>query len=237
MPPPPPTDPNAPSPAKERDVNGEPNATRRIFQDLAERITRWELQGGARLTERELSQEYEVSRTPVREALRLLEQAGLVEPTPPRGYVVRAFDLATIDQIYVVRTALETLAVSLAAGAVHTDAFLQLKQLTEASEGSDDMREEFHERLAELSGNAELARILREIDVRIRGCRRLDAALPDRIESAHHEHIEVLRLLEAGKVQEAQEVMRDHIERSHSVVRTLLNAGVTSLSFGGPVAS
>jgi DNA-binding GntR family transcriptional regulator len=218
--------------AVERGVNGEPNATRRIFQDLAERITRWELQSGARLTERELSQEYAVSRTPVREALRLLEQAGLVTPTPPRGYVVRAFDLAMIDQVYVVRTALETLAVSLAAGAVHTEAFQELKRLTQASAGSDSLREEFHERLAELSGNAELARILREIDVRIQGCRRLDAALPDRIESAHQEHIEVLRLLEDGRVQEAQDLMGEHIERSHSVVRTLLNAGVTSLSFG-----
>lgn len=215
-------------------MNAEPNATRRIFQDLAERITRWELQSGARITERELSQEYAVSRTPVREALRLLEQAGLVEPTPPRGYVVRAFDLATIDQIYVVRAALETLAVSLAAGAVHTDAFQELKRLTEDAHGGDELREEFHERLAELSGNAELARILREVDVRIRGCRRLDATLPDRIESAHHEHVEVLRLLEDGKVKEAQDVMRDHIERSHSVVRSLLDAGVTSLSFGRP---
>jgi DNA-binding GntR family transcriptional regulator len=221
-------------PAAQRDVNGEPNATRRIFQDLAERITRWDLPGGTRLTERELSQAYTVSRTPVREALRLLEQAGLVEPTPPRGYVVRAFELATIDQIYVVRTALETLAVSLAAGAVDTEAFRELKRLTAASGSSEDLREEFHERLAELSGNAELARILREIDVRIRGCRRLDAALPDRVASAHREHVEVLRLLEEGKVQEAQDVMHDHIERSHSVVRTLLNAGVTSLSFGGP---
>jgi DNA-binding GntR family transcriptional regulator len=216
-------------------VSEEPNATRRIFQDLAERITGWELQSGARMTERELSQEYQVSRTPVREALLLLEQAGLVEATPSRGYVVRAFDLAAIDQIYVVRAALETLAVSLAAAAVNTEAFAELKRLTEAS-GSDELREEFHERLAELSGNAELARILREIDGRIRGVRRLDAALPDRIASAHDEHVEILHLLEAGKVQEAQDVMRDHIERSRSVVRALLGAGVTSLSFGRSVA-
>ena len=70
------------------------------------------------MTEEGLSKEFGVSRSPVREALRLLEQAGHVERAATRGYAVRALDLARINEIYTVRVVLEELSVELASTAV-----------------------------------------------------------------------------------------------------------------------
>ena len=214
------------------------SSAQEVFDSLSERISRWELGAGERLTEERLSREFGVSRTPVREALRLLEQAGYVERLVPRGYAVRAIDLATIDQVYTVRTALEELAVELASEYTKSFAFHDLKARARAatdgdasSSGGYEMRESFHEELAALSGNTELLRMLREVDARIFACRRLDSLVPERATAAQREHLEILERLEAGEVDRARSAMRDHIERSRATVRSLLRAGITSISF------
>jgi DNA-binding GntR family transcriptional regulator len=100
-----------------------------------------------------------------------------------------------------------------------------------------ELREAFHERLAALSGNEQLLRMLREIDAQIYACRRLDSAVPERAQAAQAEHLEILNLLEQGKIGDARRAMRNHIEKSQSTVRTLMRAGVTTLSFGSVTES
>jgi DNA-binding GntR family transcriptional regulator len=207
-----------------------------VFEALAARISRWEIPAGERLTEQRLSKDFGVSRTPVREALRLLERACLVEETPPRGYAVRGLDLTTIDHIYTVRVVLEELSVTLAAEVVDTDSFRELKARVEASlTATDDdnaqLREAFHEELAALSCNEELVRQLHDIDIRIYAFRRLDIALPSLASSAQDDHLAILQLLEARKTEEAREAMGDHIRRSQATVRTLMDAGISQVSF------
>jgi DNA-binding GntR family transcriptional regulator len=220
-----------------------------IFEALSVRITQLVIPMGERLTEEALSKGFGVSRTPVREALRLLEQAGYVEKSPSsRGYTVRAVTLERADQIYTVRIALEVLSVELAADAVDSEEFAGLKRDVSSwieSAQSDDgsrsnkpslqdvqPREGFHERLAGLSGNEELLRILREINNQIFAFRRLDSAIPDRAFEAQLEHLRILDVLEARDVDAAREAMRAHIEKSQSTVKSLLRAGVTTIAFG-----
>lgn len=212
-----------------------------VFEALAHRITRSRIPPGERLAEEALSREFGVSRTPVREALRRLEQAGLVERTEHGRYAVRALDLARIDELYTVRIVLEELAVSLAAPAVDSDEFRDLLAGTRASvesleqgngrSESLEMREEFHERLAALSGNRELVRMLADIDLRIYACRRLDTELPGRPKEGQRDHLRILELLQSGAVEDAQTAMRDHISSSRQTVRLLLRAGITSITF------
>jgi DNA-binding GntR family transcriptional regulator len=224
------------------------SSAHQIFELLANRVSRWELPAGERLTEGRLSAEFGVSRTPVREALRLLEKAGYVEQVPPRGYAVRAVDLVTIDQVYTVRAALEELSVELAAQETSTAAFTALVERARRAAVSvpgeppgEEMREDFHEELAALSGNAELLRLLRDIDSRIYAYRRLDAWVPDRASGAQAEHLQIVELLRAGQTAQARAAMRQHVERSRETVRSLIRAGVTTISFaagndavGGP---
>jgi DNA-binding GntR family transcriptional regulator len=212
-----------------------------VFELLAHRISRSQLAPGERLAEEALSREFGVSRTPVREALRRLEQAGLVERQEHGRYAVRALDLARIDELYTVRIVLEELAVSLAAPAVGTPEFDRLladaRSAVENGDAPDaerpehEMREEFHERLAGLSGNEELVRMLADLDLRIYACRRLDTQLPGRATQGQVEHLRIVDLLAEGAVDEARVAMRDHIDGSRTTVRSLMRAGITSITF------
>lgn len=219
-------------------------SAREIFDELAFRISRLMIPMGQRLTEHGLSNEFGVSRTPVREALRLLEQAGYVEKTANKGYSVRAISLEAANDIYTVRTTLEVLSVRLCASRKDDHDFIQLVDDVEASieaaAGNDvsdpdllatEFREGFHERLAAISGNSELVRILREIDNQIYAFRRLDSAVPNRAYTAQKEHLEILKFIQKEDIQAACKAMEEHIHRSQSTVQSLLRAGVTALSF------
>lgn len=207
---------------------------------LAHRISRSQIPPGERLAEEALSREFGLSRTPVREALRRLEQAGLVERQEHGRYAVRALDLVRIDELYTVRIVLEELSVSLAAPVVGTPEFRHLLADARAAVESEDtpdgdregeMREEFHARLAALSGNQELVRMLADLDLRIYACRRLDTQLPGRAKQGQREHLEIVELLDRRAVEEAKRAMRDHIDGSRTTVRSLMRAGITSITF------
>src|SRR5204862_1866743 len=79
-----------------------------IFAALKHRIIRWEYPPGYRFTEEEICKEFGVSRSPVRETLRMLEEHGLVEKVPYRGCTVKQPDVQAINELYDVRAILET---------------------------------------------------------------------------------------------------------------------------------
>ena len=78
-----------------------------VFIALKERLIHWEYSPAHRFTEEELCAEFGVSRSPVREALHMLVENGLVHKEPHRGYTVRQPDLKEIHDLYDVRQALE----------------------------------------------------------------------------------------------------------------------------------
>jgi GntR family transcriptional regulator, vanillate catabolism transcriptional regulator len=86
-----------------------------VVERVREMILSGDIAGGERLMEIALSEQMEVSRTPIREALIILAEEGLVQYRPNRGYVVRDFTLDYIMNAYAVREALEGLACRLAA--------------------------------------------------------------------------------------------------------------------------
>ena len=81
-----------------------------VYGELRERILDLRLEPGARLHEAELAAELRVSRTPLREALRMLLAEDLVEQLPTGGMLVRRLDLQDMRELYAVRAALEGLA-------------------------------------------------------------------------------------------------------------------------------
>ena len=87
----------------------------RVFEEIEHAILGGELKSGENLTESRLSKELGVSRTPVREALRQLELEGLVRTVPNKGAVVVGVTEKDIEDIYVIRTRIEDLAVRWAA--------------------------------------------------------------------------------------------------------------------------
>jgi len=91
------------------------NLTKRAVYELRQRIIQGDLPGGTRLYEVALSEELEISRTPVREAMSRLAEEGLLERAPSGGFQVRAFSLADVIDAIELRGVLEGTAARLAA--------------------------------------------------------------------------------------------------------------------------
>ncbi|WP_432165424.1 GntR family transcriptional regulator [Streptomyces sp. bgisy031] len=136
---------------------------------------------GTRLVEQELAQQYSVSRLPVREALRILHNEGLVEHLPTRGVVVRTLDRRQVSELYDLREALEVLAARQAAGRVAEGAENHLAATMERAgeaAGAGDAaaahaaNSSLHEEITALSGNLLLAETLEPIVGRVDWLRR-----------------------------------------------------------------
>jgi len=206
------------------------NLAEGIYHKLKQDIFDFRLLPGDRFTESDVADRMGVSRTPVREALFRLQRESYVEVLYRNGWRVRPFNFEYFENLYDVRTILETAAVRRLCeqeqGAVQLDDLKRI-WLVSASERLTDMSslstldERFHEMLVEAAGNEEMARIHREISEKIRIIRRLDFTKPPRVEATYLEHGKVLKAIMRRRADEAQMMLRAHIEESRREVRKI----------------
>ena len=179
---------------------------------------------GDRFTEAEVSLALGVSRTPVREALFRLRNEGFLDVESKSGWFVRPIDFDRLDQLYDLRVTLELASVA-RLGARPEDDDPSLRALASVWLVPVDQRladprqvgeldEGFHAALVAATGNQEMARVHHEVTERIRIVRRLDFTRPDRIEATYDEHAKILRAVVRRKTDEAQRLLRSHIEQS-----------------------
>lgn len=190
---------------------------------------------GDRLTEAEIAAQLRVSRTPVREALFRLRTEGYLEVEPKTGWYVRPIDFDSVDQLYELRIVLETASVvRLAARAADPPELEALKAvwLVPAAERLSDghavgaLDEQFHATLVRATGNAEMTRVHQDVTERIRIVRRLDFTRSDRIEATYQEHAKILRAVMQRKAEQAQLLLKSHIEQSRLEVRKITLHGL-----------
>ncbi len=149
-----------------------------VQRELERRILGGELVPGSKLNEAELASELRVSRGPVREAFRALEQAGLVRTEKNRGVFVRQVSLEEANEIYEVRAALEGLIGRLAARRISPPQVERIRAVVKKMHGLAKSRNaeayyplnvEFHELLAQAAGNRALhsnyRRVVNELDL------------------------------------------------------------------------
>ncbi|MGM0559650.1 MAG: GntR family transcriptional regulator [Pseudomonadota bacterium] len=175
-----------------------------VAGQLYSAITEGRLKPGARVVEAAIAREMGVSRAPVREAARLLEQRGLLVASPGKGFTVRCPTVGELDDIYGLRINLETYAASLVIERA-SDADLdrlagQLERLrTTAAEGDvartveEDLQ--FHLMICELSGNRRLLRVFTDLADEIRLIIALIEQIfddPQRLADAHIPLLEAL---------------------------------------------
>lgn len=202
----------------------------RAYEEIKKGIFDFALMPGDRLSESELAEEIRVSRTPLRQALHRLQHEGFVEAIPRVGWQVPALDFAKFDELYEFRVLIECHAVHAACAAAPGKAGLhELSRVWEApvkARLSDPVKigeldEAFHRQLVEWTGNAEVVRAYREITERMRIVRRLDFCKPDRVASTYEEHASILTAIRKGRRDEAQRLLRAHIEQSRIEVRKI----------------
>jgi DNA-binding GntR family transcriptional regulator len=197
-----------------------PNLTDRVYGVLKERILSQEIEVGTRLRDEELAAQLGVSRTPVREALMYLSQEGLVEVYPRSGTRVRTFTEEDIEEIFEVRTALETLAVRKAAARLKPPQVERLRGLWEGAEqalANGDpapaltLDRELHRLILEESGNGRLKEIMARLNDYVALFRNLGARTPDH-RGYTAELPEILSALEQRDAEGAAVALARHIQ-------------------------
>jgi DNA-binding GntR family transcriptional regulator len=212
-----------------------PPATRgklaeQVYAQLKAEIHDFKVVPGDRFSEIELGTRLGVSRTPVREALFRLRNEGFLDVESKTGWFVRPIDFARLEQLYDLRVIVEL--ASVARLCVQGEGAHQLDGLREAwlvpvaerladAHAVGALDEEFHASLVRATGNAEVARVHRDVTERIRIVRRLDFTRADRIEATYVEHGKILRAVLQRKADQAQLLLRAHIEQSKAEVRKI----------------
>ena len=172
-----------------------------------------------RLDERQLSQKLGVSRTPIREALTLLEQEGFVRAVPRRGiYVVRK-SKKEICEMIVVWAALEGMAARLAATRATEEQFKALADLFQKFKDeplSDQMNEyseaniAFHQAIIKLGGCDLIVEMTQNLFTHIRAIRTVSLRQDNRPEQSISEHLAIISALEARDADLAEKLVRKH---------------------------
>jgi len=203
-----------------------------VYEQLKQDIASFSLVPGDRFTENEISERLGVSRTPIRQALFRLQQEGYVEVLFRSGWRVLPFDFDQFEQLYDLRMVLETTAVHrICADGRRADQALLAQPaavwLVPPAQRSGDAAqvsrwdEEFHCALVAAAGNAEMARVHRDVTDRIRIIRRLDFTKQVRIDATYDEHARILKALQRKRGDQAAMLLRAHIETSQAEVRKI----------------
>lgn len=190
---------------------------------------------GDRLTEEALAERFGMSRTPVREALRVLAREALLEYRPHAGYSVAAVSLDDIDDLYTIRVSIE----EQVAARIERIPTLEALEPLEAfwgrapTEQSPDLTlvfadEQFHEGLAATSGSVVFSSMLRNVNHRLHVLRIRDFANAERVHRTFEQHASILRALRARDTRLARALLRAHIWQSYSFVRASLQQGETA---------
>lgn len=191
-----------------------------IRQRLATRIISSELSPGTPLDETALATEFAVSRTPVREALRLLAASGLVQQRPHATALVAKPDQATLAGMFEVMGYLEALCASLSAAqmsnAERSDLQRLHKEMAQIVRSGDtvvysEANERFHSAIYDGAHNDYLAEITRSTRQRLQPFRRAQFNTLGRLSQSHSEHGDVVLAILQGDRRGAEEAMQRHI--------------------------
>ncbi len=198
-------------------------SSERVYRQLRQMILSGELPPQTRLVEIHLGERFGVSRTPVREALKRLTAEKLVFADPVRGLVVHELVQHEVSEIYLVREALESLAVRLAAQRITSDELRQLRVILEsmreavAKERVDQVVNAniaFHDVIYRAAGNETLFRLARDLSDFVRRFSAEAFSNPDRAKAVAEEHEGILVALEAHDPEGAAAASSAHLQRA-----------------------
>jgi DNA-binding GntR family transcriptional regulator len=201
-----------------------------VYARLKSDIFDFRMLPGERFTETAMAELYEVSRTPLRDALYRLQREGYLEVEFRRGWQVRNLDFIYFDNLYDLRIVLETAALEricqLDPMPPALEELVAIWLVAEADREADGRRvaeldEQFHTGLVRAAGNAEMTRVHVDLTEKIRIIRRLDFTQGKRVDATYQEHGKLLKLILRRKSAEAQMLLRAHITESKLEVRKI----------------
>ena len=205
------------------------NASSTATEAIREAILDGSLEPGSRLKEEQLARELGTSRTPIREALFVLQTDGLVEASPNRGATVRRYAPADLDELYQLRAVLEAHAARVAAERISPAA---LDALSESCERFDALRDvgdvralaaenqRFHETILESSGSDRLiAMVKKVVELPLVYRSFLWYSDEQRLISGHY-HRQIVAALETRDAERAETIMKAHVHEARRLSRS-----------------
>ena len=187
---------------------------------LREAILTGELKPGQSLIEMDLSRQLGVSRAPIREALRILNSEGLIETIPYHGTTVRRLSKSDIEEIYSMRSLLETFAVEQVIRARNPEYLQRLRDKVEQMilAGRDNnintvniLDRDFHDALIDMSGHSLLLSMWQTVAMKVRQVMALVNRRNTDLTQIARNHLPLLEAMERGDVPRAVELLQKHI--------------------------
>lgn len=191
-----------------------------LRRSLEQQIVRGELRPGDRLDEVELAERFNVSRTPVREALHALAAAGLIEMRSRQGATVSTVSISMLLEMFQIMAELEGLCASFAARRANAAQRRNLQAIHERlvrviqddePEAFYEVNREFHEAIYDASNSEFIAEQTLALRNRVSPYRRYVTFLPGRMTATLDEHERVLNAILTADSAGAQAAMRDHV--------------------------
>jgi DNA-binding GntR family transcriptional regulator len=220
-----------------------PNAYRgsseKAYEGLRDDVVSGFYAPGQAIAELEAAERYQVSRTPVREAIRLLVAEGLLTLVPRRGVFVREITARDVTEVSELREALESWAIEAGAGRIDREELQRLAdQYDEAQDSSlgpevfhYNADTELHQLIIEAAGNRRVVDVLRTQTLQTARLRALlwrradtqvDAHIAERLQDAAREHRELIAALLDGDTDAARALLVEHLRKGRDDLIHLL---------------
>jgi DNA-binding GntR family transcriptional regulator len=222
--------------------------TDKAHNQIKEWVVRYHLKPGARLHISDLAHALQMSQTPVREALSMLEKEHLIEREPQKGFRVSALSIQGVEDLYDLRIALEVLAARQAAiRRTPSDRNRIARLLAEVGclikNGNKqrmlELEQNFHVVILDASGNKPLAEMGRAVLDRIWIIQNINLLTTDHLSDAHPQHLNVFEAITNGDSQKAAVLMSRHLTFAKKFVLSRLRSSddiLSKLMLGFPLA-
>lgn len=214
---------------------GKPRSMGDIAYDyLKQAIVKGDIPPGQRLIESRLSEQMEVSRVPIREAVKKLEQEGLVEKTGVRGFEVKKLTREEIEETLGIRALLESYAAYLATEHINDSILKKLEGSIEAyrkafekgdTEKLTQLNTQFHEIIYKAAGSGKLYSLINSFRDAVHRYRRQLLACQHYARMSLQDHEEMVEAMRKKDKKKVEDLVKKHILRGVDIIMQELDAG------------
>ncbi|MDN5336914.1 MAG: hypothetical protein PWR02_1940 [Synergistales bacterium] len=206
-----------------------------IVENIEEKILKGELKPGERLVEQAMCEELGVSRSPLREAFRILENQGFLVNEARKGVSVAKLSLKEAIDIYTIRAKLESLATRLAVESgdktlpkrlekLHNDMCTLVKEGDLA--GYSKLNAEFHETLISACGNDHLIRMLDLFNKKTLRYRMEVLSTPGKLQESLRKHEKLIESIKSGNASDAERIREESILANIPLIKNMFVQGI-----------
>ncbi|CUB14973.1 putative HTH-type transcriptional regulator YdfH [Bacillus subtilis] len=206
-----------------------------FYNQLKKMIFNGTFKPGERINETQLAKSFGVSRSPIREAMRLLEKDGLLKADDRNGFSITSLTAKDVDEIYKIRIPLEQLAVELVIDEANEEELAILEKQLEETEkaihnGTEDteiisLNQKFHELLVDFSHNRHLKNLLEHVNDLIHFCRILNYTGDHRAETILSEHRKIFEEVKKKNKEAAKQYVMAHFNHDCEHLKRVLEEG------------